>query len=61
MLSNNAGSLSAATIGDGTRFTCKINEEHHVDVIYIGVLIVFFAATAGLIRLCERLLAGDKP
>lgn len=32
-----------------------------LDALFIGLLVGFFALSVGLIRFCERLLAGDRP
>ena len=31
-----------------------------MDIAFVGAMIAFFALSVGLIRLCERLLDGDR-
>ena len=30
------------------------------DLLYVGAILAFFAASAGLVRFCARLLTGGK-
>ena len=32
-----------------------------LDAIFVGLLVGFFALSAGLVRFCERLRAGGRP
>jgi len=32
-----------------------------LDIVYIGLIVVFFAATVGLVRFCANLLTGERP
>jgi hypothetical protein len=31
------------------------------DVIFLALIVVFFAATFGLVRFCARLMGGSRP
>lgn len=31
------------------------------DLLYVGLIVAFFAASVGLVRFCARLLTGGKP